>query len=87
MMATEGKVGRVGQNHIYTVYIQYFWQGNHQIYGHIRCIYRIWFWPTLQKVSKKEVGLIIIQMRADGHLRIAMTTAAAGRVCNDHSYN
>jgi len=30
---------RVGQNHIYTVYIRYFWQGNHQIYGHIRCIY------------------------------------------------
>jgi len=22
---------RVGQNHIYTVYIRYFWQGNHQI--------------------------------------------------------
>jgi hypothetical protein len=23
-------VFRVGQNHIYTVYIRYFWQGNHQ---------------------------------------------------------
>jgi len=32
---------RVGQNHIYTVYIRYFWQGNHQIYGHIRCIYTV----------------------------------------------
>ena len=33
---------RVGQNHIYTLYIRYFWQGNHHIYGvHIR------FWPTL----------------------------------------
>jgi hypothetical protein len=21
---------RVGQNHLYTVYIRYFWQGNHQ---------------------------------------------------------
>ena len=33
---------RVGQNHIYTVYIRYFWQGNHQIYGHMSytvCIY------------------------------------------------
>ena len=29
---------RVGQNHIYTMYIRYFWQGNEQIYGHIRCI-------------------------------------------------
>jgi len=32
---------RVGQNHIYTVYTRYFWQGNHQIYGHIRCIYTV----------------------------------------------
>jgi len=39
-----GNVGincRVGQNHIYTVYIRYFWLGNHQIYGHIRCIYTV----------------------------------------------
>jgi hypothetical protein len=28
-------IGRVGQNHIYTVYIRYFWLGNHQIY----CVY------------------------------------------------
>jgi hypothetical protein len=32
---------RVGQNHIYTVYIRYFWQGNHQIYDYIRCIYTV----------------------------------------------
>jgi len=35
---------RVGQSHIYmylyTAYIRYFWQGNHQIYDHIWCIYR-----------------------------------------------
>jgi len=49
---------RVGQNHIYTVYlygiigrginkstviygvcIQFYWQGNQQMYGHIRCVY------------------------------------------------
>ena len=31
----------------YTKYIRYlWWQGNHQKYGHIRCIY-IRFWPTL----------------------------------------
>ena len=29
---------RVDQNQIHTVYIGYFWQGNHQMYGHIRCI-------------------------------------------------
>ena len=54
---------RVGHNLTYTVYVRYFWQGNHQIYGHIRCIYGIFgreitkymviygayvrFWPTL----------------------------------------
>jgi len=32
---------RVGQNHIYTVCIQYFWQGIYHIYGHIRCIYTV----------------------------------------------
>ena len=33
---------KVGQDHIYMVYIHYSWQGNHQIYG----VY-IRFWPTL----------------------------------------
>jgi len=37
---------RVGQNHIYTVYIQYFWQGNQEIYGHTRCIYTVLANPT-----------------------------------------
>jgi len=32
---------RVGQNHIYTVYIQCLWQGNHQIYSHIWCEYTV----------------------------------------------
>jgi len=26
-------IHRVGQNHIYTVYIRCFWLGNHQTYG------------------------------------------------------
>jgi len=32
---------RVGQNHTYTVYVRYLWQGNHQLYVHIRCIYTV----------------------------------------------
>ena len=32
---------RVGMNCTYTVHLRYFWQGNHQIYGHIRCTYTI----------------------------------------------
>jgi len=39
-------IHRVGQNHIYTVCIRYFWQGNHHIYGHIRCIYTVLASPT-----------------------------------------
>ena len=31
-------ISRVGQNHIY---IRYFWQRNHKIYGHIRCTYMV----------------------------------------------
>jgi len=34
---------RVGQN---TVYVQCFWQGNHQVYGYIRCIYTVLANPT-----------------------------------------
>ena len=37
---------RVGQNHIYTVYIRCFWHGNHQIYDHIRCIHTVLANPT-----------------------------------------
>jgi len=32
---------RVGQNRTYTVYVQCFWQGEHQMYGHIRRIYTV----------------------------------------------
>ena len=38
---------RVGQNHIYTVYIRYFWLGNHQIYGVYIRIYTVLANPTL----------------------------------------
>jgi len=44
---------RSGQNYIYTVCIRYFWQGNHQIYGHIRCIYTVLANPT----HKTQVGM------------------------------
>ena len=41
LQCSKSDMSRVGQNHIYTVYIRYFWQGNHKIYGHIRCIYTV----------------------------------------------
>jgi len=37
---------RVGQNCIYTACIWFLWQGDHQIYGHIRCMYTILANPT-----------------------------------------
>jgi hypothetical protein len=43
---------RVGQNHIFTVYIRYFWQENHQIYGHIQCIY------TVMANPKHDIGML-----------------------------
>ena len=27
--------------YVYTVYIQYFWQGNYRTYGYIRCTYTV----------------------------------------------
>jgi hypothetical protein len=45
---------RVGQNHIYTVYIQYFWQGNFNMYGHIRCIYTVLANPTYDRNKQRR---------------------------------
>jgi hypothetical protein len=45
-MVGQNHICRVGQNHIYTVCVRYFWQGNHQIYGQIRCIYTVLANPT-----------------------------------------
>jgi hypothetical protein len=44
-------VDRVGQNHIYTVYTRYLWQGNHQIYGHKRCMYTILVNPRIEAAA------------------------------------
>ena len=34
-----------------TVHIQYIWQGNYQIYGHIRCVYTVLANPTYIPIS------------------------------------
>jgi len=49
---------RVGQNHIYTVYIRYFWQVNHQIYGHIRCVYTVMANPT-HVLQMGSIGMLV----------------------------
>jgi hypothetical protein len=45
-------VTRVGQNNIYTVYIRYFWLGNHQLYGVYIPIYTVLANPTCNLVSR-----------------------------------
>jgi hypothetical protein len=36
-----GSVSRVGQNHMYTVYLRYSWRENYQLYSHIQCVYTV----------------------------------------------
>jgi len=50
-----GKIGRVGQNHAYTVYIQHFLAGRSP---NVHGVY-IRFWPTL-KISDCIRGCIFI---------------------------
>ena len=39
-------MSRVGQNHLYTLVIQYFWQGDYHMCTVMHSVY-IRFWPTL----------------------------------------
>jgi len=64
-------INRVGQNHIHTVCIRYFWQGNHHIYGHIRCIYTVLANPThkagtrpVQKLEASQAGTVHMRKEA-----------------------
>ena len=40
------ELARTIHTYVYTVYIRHFWQGNHHIYGHIRCVYTVLANPT-----------------------------------------
>ena len=39
------------------MYIWYFWQGNHQIYGHIRCVYTVLANPTHNQAVHQRLFL------------------------------
>ena len=67
-VTTHTVIYRVGPNHIYTVYIRYFWLGNHQIYGvyiriytvlanpsHIRCVHGIFLAGKLPHIQAYTV--------------------------------
>jgi len=38
----------------YTVYIRYFWQGNHHTYGRIRCVYTVLANPMHQGKGERK---------------------------------
>jgi len=38
---------------LYTVHIQYFWQGHHLIYGHIQCVFTVLAKPVYLRCSKQ----------------------------------
>jgi len=46
------QICRVGQNHTYTVFIRYFWQGNHQIYG----VYTVYIYGSGQPYKSAFTG-------------------------------
>ena len=71
-------LARVGQQiHIYTytVHTQCFWQGNHQVYGHIQCIY-IRFWPTLHIYAVYKRCFWQGNHHTYGHIRCIYTVLA-----------
>ena len=68
-------VSRVGLTHKYTVHVRYFWQGNHQIYGHIQCIYTVLANPTCEQLHLRSQG----ERGAPGFS--ACTLALARNVC------
>ena len=49
-------MSRDGQNHIYTVYIRYFWLGNHQIYGVFIRIYTVLANPSDEKTGTMQTA-------------------------------
>ena len=65
---TKKQRDRVGQNLIYSVYIRYFWQGNYQIYGHIRCIYTVSANPTKRAWEKKGGKILVEQEQVLQHV-------------------
>ena len=58
---------RVGQNHIYTVCIRYFWQRNHRMYGHIRCIYTVLANPSNDDVYTACVPFFFFLLQNNMH--------------------
>ena len=46
--------------YLYAVYIRYFWQGNHQIYGNTRCIYTVLANPAHVHAGADAVFCVVV---------------------------
>jgi hypothetical protein len=44
-------VAKTMHTYVFMVYVRYFWQGNHQIYGHIQCTYTVQANPTCSSLQ------------------------------------
>ena len=53
-----------GQNQIYPAYVRYFWQGNHQLYGHVRCVYTVLTNPSHILVTLVRNEIICYYLRS-----------------------
>jgi hypothetical protein len=51
------RIYSIGQNHIFTVYIWYFRQENHQIYGRWQCIYTVLASPSYDATHSEDEAL------------------------------
>ena len=66
---------RVGQNHIlHAVHIRYFWQGNHQNYGHIWCIFTVLANPSHVPIVMNLCRKLSITDQARGIVRRTPST-------------
>jgi hypothetical protein len=63
---------RVGQNRKYTVYAQYFWQGNHQTYRQLQCVYTVLANPAYFFVT--VIDLVVIWVLCCGTPQIKKHT-------------
>jgi hypothetical protein len=84
-MEGETQKYRVGQDHIYTVYIRYFWQKTHHTYVHIRCIYTVLANPTKIPCQKyvsgsQRVGKLQLHCRPYGRQKRCRSEGGAGGV-------
>ena len=63
-------IHRVGQNHIYTVYIRHFWQGNHQRVTRVtRMAYSPSLWLMASWLVKQNQPVSKIETKSDTNLR------------------